>query len=136
MKKYIFFLCMYLSESSAFASVFCYHTISVNNSFIIAIEFQDSLKSMVTAGLYFDLTVWSKNVESDLANVQGKVYIDYLRDYKNIVMWVSKSDTDDVAYRFFYDVDKERVEIIKYTNVNTGYTRDFIITEDFFFGRN
>ena len=132
MKKCIFFLCIYLSATSAFASLFCQHRINVNNNFLIYIEFQDILKSMVTAGLYFDLTVWAKNVESDLVNVQGKVYIDYLRDSKSILMWVSKSNTDDIAYRFFYDVEKEGVEIIKYTNVNTGYTRDFIITEEFF----
>ena len=132
MKKCIFFLCIYLSATSAFASSFCQHRINVNNNFLIYIEFQDWQKSMVTAGLYFDLIVWVKNVENELTNVYGRVDIDYLRDSKSILMWISKSDTAEIAYRFFYDVEKKGVKIIEYTNVNTGYTKDFIITEEYY----
>ena len=132
MKKCLFFLLLTLSTSSAFASFFCYHRISVNNNFSIFIEFQDWQKSMVTAGLYFDLLVWAKNVENELSNGYGRVDIDYLRDSKSILMWISKSDTAEIAYRFYYDVEKNGVKIIEYTNVNTGYTKDFIIVNEYF----
>ena len=132
MKKYFFFLCVYISTSTASASLFCMHQINVNNNFSISIEFQDILKTKVTTELYFDLLVWAKNVEKELANINGSVYIDYLRDYKSIKMWISKTDTAETAYRFFYDVEKKGVKTIKYTNVNTGYTRDFIIVEEYF----
>jgi hypothetical protein len=131
MKKYIFFFVFYLSISSAFASFFCHHTINVNNNFSIMIQFQDWQKSDVTAGLYFDLTVWSKNVGNAAANVYGDVYIDYFRD-NTILMWISKSDTAEIAYRFFYDTKNRGVKIIEYTNVNTGYPKDFIITDEHF----
>ena len=133
MKNCIFFLCIYLSISSAFASAFCTHKINVNNNFSIYIEFQDRLKSGVTAGLYFDLIVWAKNAENELANVKGRVDIDYLRHYNSsIQMWISKSDTAEMAYSFRYDTEKEGVEIIRYSNVNTGYMKDFIIEEEYF----
>ena len=132
MKKYVFFLCIYLSMSSAFASQFCWHSIKVNNNFSIYIEFQDQLKSEVTANLYFDLVVWAKSAENELANVKGKINIDYLRYGKGVLMWVSKSDTTEVAYSFLYDAEKEGVRIVRYSNVNTGYTRDFIIEEEYF----
>ena len=128
----VFFLCIYLSMSSAFASVFCRHTIKVNSNFSIYIEFQDLLKSEVTTGLYFDLTVWAKNAENELTNVNGRVDIDYLRYGESILMWVSKSDTAETAYSFLYDADREGVRIIRYGNVNTGYIRDFIIQEEYF----
>ena len=132
MKKCMCVLFIYLSVSSVFASFFCQHRINVNNNFSILIEFQDWQKSMVTAGLYFDLIVWAKNVENELTNVHGRINIDYLRDSESILMWISKSDTAETAYRFFYDVEIKGVKIIEYTNVNTGYTKDFIITEEFF----
>ena len=134
MKKYILFLCLYLSASTASASFFCFHWINVNNDFPIIIEFQDWRKSELTNGLYFDLVVWAKNVESELTNVKGRVNIDYLRASENpsILMWISESDTAGTAYRFFYDAEKAGVKITKYTNVNTGYTRDFIVVEEYF----
>ena len=132
MKKYIFSLCFSLSVSIASATAFCQHTINVNNNFSIVIYFQDIFESEVTAGLYFDLIVWAKNAENELANVNGSVYIEYLSDYESTLMWVSKGDTSDVAYRFFYDAERKGVKIIEYTNVNTEYTDDFIIKEEYF----
>ena len=132
MKKCLCFFCIYLSVSSVYASFFCQHRINVNNNFSIFIEFQDLQKSMVTAGLYFDLIVWAKNVENELTNVHARVNIDYLCDSQSIIMWISKSDTAETAYRFFYDVEIKGVKIIEYTNVNTGYTKDFIITEEYY----
>ena len=132
MKKCVFFLCIYFSTSSVFATIFCLHTINVNNNFSIFIEFQDNLKSEVTDGLYFDLIVWAKNVENELSNFNGSISIDYMRDYQSIIMWISKKDTADIAYRFSYDTDKKGIKIVEYTNINTGYTHDFIIKEESF----
>ena len=132
MKKCIFFLCIYFSASSAFASFFCWHSIKVNNNFSIYIEFEDRLKSEVTTGLYFDLMVWAKSAEKELENINGRIDIDYLRYGESILMWISKSDTAEMAYSFLYDTEKEGVRIIKYTNVNTGYVDDFIIEEESF----
>jgi hypothetical protein len=88
---------------------------------------------MITTGLYFDLIVWAKNVETELSNGYGRViYISYLSgSSESIMMWIFKSDSDtaEFAYRFFYDKEKKGVQII---NINTEYAEDFIITEGHF----
>jgi len=77
--------------------------------------------------------VWAKNAENELVNVNGKIHIEYLCDWKSILMWISKNDTAETAYRFFYDAEKKGVKIIRYTNVNTRYeSNDYIIAEEYF----
>ena len=132
MKNCVFFLCIYLSVSSAFATAYCSHTINVNNNFSIDISFQDYLKSDITAGIYFDLLVWAKNAENELTNANKKVILDYSNNYFGFVMYISNNDSVENAYSFYYDEEKKGMKTIRYINANARDESDYIIAEEYF----
>ena len=133
MKKYVFFLCIYLSVPSAFATVYCSHTINVNDNFSIDISFQDNLKSDITTGIYFDLLVWAKNAENELTNANKKVILDYSNNYFGFVMYISNNDSVENAYSFYYDGEKKGMKTIKYITADEmNDESDFIIVEEYF----
>ena len=129
MKKTVIILSICLSTSSAFASIFCSHTININNNFSISINFQDFYKSKITAGLYFDLIVWAKNVENKLANVNGRIAIGYDND-NNIIIDIVENDIYEAEYRIFFNTEKDSVEIVRFFDEN-----NYIADEKYFWNR-
>ena len=102
MKKYIVFALICFSVSSAFATASCDHTINVHDNFSIMFQFQAlSIDLQDTAfggdsfGLYFDLVTWAKNVESELLNINEKIFIDLtdiqMRQGQNIIINISRN---------------------------------------------
>jgi len=138
---------MYLSVSSTFATAYCSLSIKVNNNFTIGLGIQDYYVADYTTGLFFDLVVWAKNVEKELANVNGSVWINceftriYIEnndiDTEYDICFNSRGDTIEVFRIVEIDNDKEYILEYKYPwDRIKGMTAPIITTLNRFFKIN
>ena len=113
MKKCVCVLCFCLSAVNAFATAYCSLSIKVNNNFTIALSVQDYYVSDYTDGLYFDLIVWAKNVEKELANVNGGVWINC--EFTRIYI---RNNDIDTEYALSYNTGGDSIEVFRVVETN------------------